>query len=148
MAQEQKGNSVGYKIHWHVFLTHFPISLFGAAFLFQIMHLFRHPDCFEMSSNVALVVGVIALVPTTWTGWRTWKRRYQGAQVPLFQRKIAIAFTLLGLSVPLAIWRFTYPDMFQHVSPGLGHWFYLTGNALLIAGAAAEGFYGGRLNHR
>jgi len=101
-----------------------------------------------MSSNVALVVGVIALVPTTLIGWRTWKPRYQGAQVPLFKHKIAIAFALLGISIPLAIWRLTYPDMFQHVSPGFGHWFYLIGNTFLIAGAAAEGFYGGQLNHR
>ena len=143
-----KGNFVGYKIHWHVFLTHFPISLFGVSFLFQVLHLFSYPDCFEMSTNVALAVGVVSLVPTTWTGWRTWKDKYKGAQVPLFQRKIAIAFALLATSAPLAIWRLTYPGMFQHGSPGFGHWVYVAGNTLFIAGAAAEGFYGGQLNHR
>ena len=139
---------MNYKIHWHVFLTHFPISLFGAAFLFQVLHLFSHADCFEMSTNITLVAGVISLIPTTWTGWRTWKYKYKGAGVPLFKRKIVIAFVMLGLSAPLAVWRLTYPGMFQHGSPGFGHWIYVAGNTLFIAGAAAEGLYGGRLNHR
>ncbi len=139
---------MSYKIHWHVFLTHFPISLFGAAFLFQLLHLFAYPDCFEMATNVTLVAGVISLVPTTWTGWQTWKYKYKGARVSLFRRKIVIAFALLGLSAPLAIWRLTYPSVFQHGSPGIGHWIYVAGNTLFIAGASAEGLYGGRLNHR
>jgi hypothetical protein len=68
--------------------------------------------------------------------------------VPLFQRKIAIAFAMLALSLPLAIWRFTYPGMLQHGSPGIGHWVYVAGNTLFIMSAAVEGLYGGRLNHR
>jgi hypothetical protein len=75
-----------YKLHWHVFLTHLPISLFAAAFLFQVLHLFWSPECFELSTNVTLVAGAVSMVPTTWTGWRTWKRSYNGAQVPLFRR--------------------------------------------------------------
>jgi hypothetical protein len=47
------------------FLTHFPISLFGAAFLFQTVHLFSYPDCFEMSTYIAFVAGMISLIPTT-----------------------------------------------------------------------------------
>ena len=136
-----------YKIHWHVFLTHFPISFFVSAFLFQILHLFWYPDCFELATNVSLVVGAITMVPAMWTGWRTWRQNYKGAHVVLFQKKIAIAFALLGLSISLAIWRAVYLGIFSAVPHGLNHWFYLSGNILLIAGAAAEGLYGGLLNH-
>jgi hypothetical protein len=31
---------------------------------------------------------------------------------------------------------------------GAEHWIYLAGNTLLILGTLAEGYYGGRLNHR
>jgi uncharacterized membrane protein len=136
-----------YKLHWHVFLTHFPIALFGVAFLFQVLHLLWSPECFELSTNVALAAGAISMVPTTLTGWRTWKRSYEGALVPLFRRKITIAVLLLGTSMSLAIWRIGFPGMFPDVSYGLTHWLYLAGNTILIAGAAAEGFYGGQLNH-
>ena len=137
-----------YKLHWHVFLTHFPISFFGAAFLFQVLHLFWSPECFELSTNVTLAAGAVSMVPTTWTGWRKWQGSYTGAQTPLFRRKITIAFVLLGTSMSLAVWRFGFPGMFPSASYGHAHWIYLAGNTLLIAGAAAEGFYGGQLNHR
>lgn len=138
---------MSYKIHWHVFMTHFPISFFVSAFLFQILHLFWSPECFELATNVVLVVGAAAMVPTTWTGWQTWKKTYKGAPTVLFQRKIAIAFALLVISISLAIWRSAYLGIFEAVPYGPGHWFYLGGNILLISGSAAEGLYGGLLNH-
>jgi hypothetical protein len=48
-----------YKIHWHVVLTHFPIALFLAAALFQVLHVFYMPVCFERATNVMLVAGTI-----------------------------------------------------------------------------------------
>ncbi len=60
---------------------------------------------------------------------------------------IAIAFALLAISMSLSIWRVVYLGIFTAVPYGLMHWFYLAGNSLLIAGAAAEGLYGGLLNH-
>ncbi len=136
-----------YNIHWHVLLTHFPISLFGAAFLFQVLHLFAAPACFEMATNVTAAAGAAMMIPTTWTGWSTWKRAYKGAVVPLFQRKISIAFAMLSLSIPLTVWRFAYLPAFEREVQGMEHWIYLAGNSLLIAGAVAEGLYGARLNH-
>jgi hypothetical protein len=136
-----------YKLHWHVFVTHFPISLFGAAFFFQVLHLFWSPECFELSTNVMLVAGTVSMVPTTLTGWRTWKRRYRGAHVQIFSRKISIAIGLLAGSISLSVWRMGFPGMFPDVSYGISHWIYLAGNTLIIAGAAAEGYYGGKLNH-
>jgi uncharacterized membrane protein len=136
-----------YKLHWHVIVTHFPISLFGAAFVFQVLHLFWSPECFELSTNVMLVAGTVSMVPTTLTGWRTWKRSYSGAHVQIFSRKISIAIGLLAGSISLSAWRMGFPGMFPDVSYGISHWIYLAGNTLIIAGAAAEGYYGGKLNH-
>ena len=137
-----------YKFHWHVLLVHFPISLFGVAFGFQILHLFWSPACFELATNAALAAGVVMMIPTTWTGWLSWKNNYKGARIKLFQYKIMTAFIILGLSVVLASWRFIFFGFFTeaHVSPQ--HWIYLAGNTVLIIGAIIEGYFGGRLNHR
>jgi uncharacterized membrane protein len=137
----------GYKLHPHVMLVHFPISFFISAFTFQALHLFFSPACFEMATNVSLAIGTVVLIPTVWSGWRSWKRNYQGAVVMLFQRKIAIAFTLLGLGITLSVWRFATAALFTEDPGNLSHWAYVAGNTMLILGALAEGYYGGRLNH-
>ncbi len=137
-----------YKMHWHVLLTHFPISFFGVAFVFQVLHFFISPDCFELATNVALLAGAVLMIPTTWTGWATWKSSYKGAKVLLFQRKITISFAMLAVSIPLAVWRVLFLGFFEVAHGSPAHWVYLAGNTLLIMGAVAEGYYGGRLSHR
>ena len=140
--------AVRYKIHWHVVLIHFPISFFGAAFGFQILHLFIAPACFELATNVTLLGGAVMMIPTTWTGWATWKRNYRGAKIMLFQRKIGTAFAMLALSVPLITWRTIFLGFFEEAPFSPAHWIYVAGNTLLILGAIVEGYYGGLLHHR
>jgi hypothetical protein len=120
------------------------------TFVFQILHLFPHPmsGTFEVASNVMLIIGTVALILATWTGWVTWKRRYGGARATLFQRKIAISFAMSSISVLLTIWRTAFLPAFEDVPSGIAHWLYLAGTLLLMVGAALEGFYGGRLNHK
>jgi uncharacterized membrane protein len=136
-----------YKLHWHVLLIHFPLSFFGVAFGFQIIHLFTSPACFELATNVVLLAGTVMMVPTLLTGWRTWKTRYQGARGFIFRRKISIGFAMLIFSTALLAWRTLAFGAFTNVVFSAAHWVYLAANTLLMAGALAEGFYGGRLNH-
>jgi len=139
-----------FKMHWHVLFTHFPISLFGAAFGFQILHLFPTSlsGCFEIASTVALIGAAAMMIPATLTGWFTWKKQYKGARVLIFQRKIAISYAILAVSTALVSWRTTQFKAFQDAPQSPWHWLYLAGIMLLIAGAGVEGYYGGRLNHR
>jgi uncharacterized membrane protein len=137
-----------YRIHWHVLLIHFPIAFFLVAFGFQMLHLFLAPACFELSTNVAFAAGTVMMIPTTWSGWVSWKHNYNGAKVKLFKIKITAALLMLGLSIPLAAWRFFALGMFEEARMNPGHWIYLAGNVLLVAGAVIEGYYGGRLHHR
>ena len=136
------------RIHWHVFLTHFPISLFGAAFGFQILHLFMAPACFELATNVALLGGAATLLPTVASGWSEWKTHYHGARGLIFKRKITAGFGMLALSLPLVIWRVAALGLFEEAPDSPEHWIYLAGNTFLILGAILEGYSGGRLNFR
>jgi len=149
-ASSTGGVTFIYRIHWHVWLTHFPISFFLAAFIFQIIHLFPHDltGAFEIATNVMLIAATAAMIPATWTGWRTWKRRYQGVHATQFQRKIAIGFAMLGVSIILTVWRTAFLPAFEDVPTGLWHWLYLLGNVVLFIGAVMEGFYGIRITHR
>ena len=149
MATAPKAGSTPppYRLHWHVLITHFPLSFFVAAFGFQILHLFTKPECYEEATNISLIAATVVMIPTLLSGWFTWKKEYHGAQVQLFQRKILIAFIMQGFSIILVAWRMSFMGIFNNTtSPA--HWVYLAGNILLMAGASAEGYYGGRLNHR
>ena len=115
--------------------------------IFQILHLFTSPACFELATNAALAAGTVMMVPTTWAGWQSWKTRYKGAGVRIFKIKITTAFTILGLSIVLSLWRFIFFGFFSEALVTPAHWIYLAGNVLLVAGATLEGYYGGRLNH-
>jgi hypothetical protein len=137
-----------HRIHWHVFLTHSPISMFGGAFGFQALHLFVAPACFELATNVALLGGTVMLIPTIATGWMEWKTRYHGAKGLIFKRKIMTATIMAALSFPLVIWRIGILGLFKEVRFGPEHWIFLVGNSVLILGAIVEGYFGGRLNHR
>ena len=136
------------RIHWHVFLTHFPISLFGTAFAFQVLHLFMDARCFEIATNVTLLGGAITLAPTVLSGWVEWKTHFRGFRSPIFKKKIVTASAMLALSVPLVVWRIAALGLFEEAPESPGHWVYLAGNAGLILGAIIEGYYGGRLTHR
>jgi uncharacterized membrane protein len=137
-----------HRTHWHVLLTHFPISMFGGAFGFQILHLFLAPACFELATNVALMGGTAMLLPTVATGWSEWKTRYHGAKGLIFKRKIATAIGMAALGLPLVVWRVAALGLFEEAPDSPQHWIFLAGNTLLILGAVVEGYYGGRLNHR
>jgi hypothetical protein len=141
-------NATKHRRHWHVFFTHFPLSFFGGAFGFQILHLFMAPACFELASNVALIGGTAMLLPTIWTGWSDWKRYYHGAKGLIFRRKIRIAAGLAAFSLLLVVWRIGGYGLFTEAHEPRVHWVYFAGNALLIIGSIMEGVFGGRLAHR
>ena len=136
------------KIHWHTFLTHFPISLFGVSAGFQFLHLFFMPECFEVATNVCILGATLTMGPTILSGWSTWKTTYKGFRSPLFLRKIRIAWFMLGVSVPLTIVRFAFLDLFTNANWNVWHWIYLAGTTLLIGGAILEGYLGGSLHHK
>ena len=137
-----------YRMHWHVLFTHFPLALFAVTFGFQVLHLFWSSANFELAANITLIAGAFIMIPTTLSGWLTWKSHYKGAKVPLFKKKISIALAMLVFSVALVLWRVLAYNFTNDIPVGPAHWFYFAGSLLLIFGAAAEGYYGGKLNHR
>lgn len=147
---KSQGLTFKYRIHWHVWLIHFPISLFLAAFIFQILHLVSHrlSGAFEVSGNIMLIAATILLIPATWTGWFTWHRQYNGVQSTIFIRKSLTAYAMLAFSIAITVWRAVFLPAFEDIPFGLAHWFYLFATILLMFGAILEGFYGIRLNHK
>ena len=111
---------------------------------FIALHLFTETGCFELAGFLSLVAGTVMMIPTTITGWTTWKSKYKGASTSLFRYKIRIAFAMIALSIILLIVRVFLVNT-EHI---IWHFVFGIGFLLLFIGAMAEGYYGGRLNHR
>lgn len=137
---------VKYKLHLHVILTHFPISLFLVSAGFMILHLFMNDQGFEKSSYITLASGAVMMIPTTVTGWFTWKNKYKKAWVKTFIYKSRTAYFMTFLSSILVVLRtFIFLPEGEHLA---WHYFFGFGVLLLLVGAILEGYYGERLNHR
>src|SRR5512136_3029642 len=100
-ASRLHGISLRYKIHWHLLVTHFPISFFTASAGFMAAHVFTANECFELASFLTLVAGAIMLVPAAFTGWYTWKKDYKGIQGKIFVYKARISYVMLALTAIL-----------------------------------------------
>ncbi len=133
-----------FNLHWHVVFTHFPISFFMVSAGFMLLHIFTMTDCFELAAFISLIAGAAVMIPTTLTGWWTWRNKYKSAKIKLFQYKINISFAMIGLSVLLIALRF----LLMGISHLLWHITFGIGFVFLFVGAMTEGYYGGRLNHR
>ena len=142
-AASNNKTTAKYKIHWHVLFTHFPISFFMVSAGFMVLHLFTNVDCFELSGFLTLAAGALMMLPTTISGWLTWKSKYKGATTKIFLYKIRISFGMIALSLLLVAFRWVFSATVHTV----WHFIYGVGFVLLFAGALLEGYYGGKLRH-
>lgn len=135
---------IGPHMHWHVVLTHFPISFFMVSAGFMVLHMFTNTECLEMASFLTLFAGAVMLIPTALTGWSTWGAKYKGASTKIFRYKINISYSMTALCVVLIVSR----GFLVNTNHTAWHFIFSFGFVLLFIGALTEGFYGGQLNHR
>jgi uncharacterized membrane protein len=133
-----------HNIHWHVISTHFPISFFMASAGFIVLHLITKTECFELAGYLCLIAGVCMTIPTTITGWLTWKSKYKGARTKIFTNKIILSFFMIIVGLLMIIFR-AYFVAGEHT---LWHFIFAFGFIALFFASMMEGYYGGRLNHR
>jgi len=126
-ASPSGSTKIKYKIHWHVLLVHFPIASFLGSFTFMSLHLLTRNSCFALAAYISLIAGAIVMLPTTATGWITWKKYYKGSMGKLFLNKIRISFGMIALSIILVIYQTVFPFDFLDVWHRLGHYLYFGG---------------------
>ena len=111
---------------------------------FMALHVFTLTECFEFTAFLCLLAGGAVLIPTTLTGWSTWKSKFKGANTKIFRYKIKISYAMIVLTLALIGARVYLVNM-SHTA---WHIVFSMGFVLLFIGAMTEGYYGGQLNHR
>ncbi len=75
----------------HPVAAHFSNGLIPVAALFLILWYFTGNAVVEKVSFYVLAVGVFSLPVSLVSGFRDWKRRYAGRNLPVFKAKLVIA---------------------------------------------------------
>lgn len=133
-----------HNIHVHVISTHFPIGFFTASAGFMALHFITLTECFELAAYLSLIAGVLMAIPTTITGWTTWKSKYKGARTKIFSNKIYLSYFIIALGILMIFVRAYYVEI-RHT---LWHYIFGLGLIALFIATMLEGYYGGRLHHR
>lgn len=137
-----------FRLHWHVILTHFPVSGFAGAFLFMVLHLVSGDRCMAGASYVALIASTAILLPTTLTGWLEWRKTYRSFMNKVFRNKIRVSLAMIPVSLGLTLYQTIHQFEPVGTIQTVPHAVYFSGLAALLFGAMAEGYWGGRLHHR
>jgi len=112
----------------HAICAHFPSGLIPVMVLFLGLYLLLGRESFETTAFYLLVVAVLSVLPTIATGLYDWRTLFRGERATIFQKKIALANSLLVLGGGAWLWRWKNPHLL--LDGGGGAWFFL----LLIAG--------------
>jgi uncharacterized membrane protein len=129
-----------FEIHpWHAPITHFPIGLTGAAFLFLLLALWRRSEFLERAAFFNIALAALTTILAGATGMRDNLARYEG-DAPYAPLKIFLAVTLLLLTLTLTFSRWRKPEVLW--TPGTMV-LYVAGFGGSFALAATLGFIGG-----
>jgi len=147
---EPKGGLIAYlkHPHWHLIMVHFPISAFLGSFGFMVLHLFTDTDAFELAGYVTLIAGAAVMIPTSVSGWYSWKVKFKGYRTDVFVKKIRTAFVMIVISLVIVLYRTIFVTDTIDIYHEVWHVTFFVGASLLMLGATIEGYYGGKLNHR
>lgn len=124
---------------WHVPVTHFPIALTGAAFLFLVLALWFRSEALERAAFYNMALAALMTVAASITGVRDNLVRFEG-EAPYANVKIFLAVTLLVLTVVLTVSRWRSAELLWKPSTMV---LYLLGFAGSFSLAVILGFLGG-----
>ena len=127
---------IGYHHPLHPALTHVPLGLTIAAFIFAVLGYLFKGSAFGTTAKHCTALALLASIPTIIVGYFDWQHFYAGAFLFPIKIKLGLALILIGLLIASTF------NTIKHKTPNpsfvLIHLFAL----LVVAGI---GFFGGEL---
>lgn len=103
--------SIIQRLNVHPISAHFPSAFFPFSAVFLIMFIINGGKAFEVGAIYTLWAGVLTNPIAIFSGFVDWKKRYKGAKVPIFKKKITYSITAQLLGIICAGWLCVEPNV-------------------------------------
>ncbi|MBZ4218854.1 MAG: hypothetical protein LAC69_01495 [Chlorobium sp.] len=129
---------------FHAIAAHFSNGLIPVAVLYLLLTLSIGSTYFEHTVEHLIVIVLMAIPVSFFSGIHDWKTKYRAAKAPIFIKKIRLSFVLFLLCASAVGIRLTIPDVMSR--PGIEHWLYLALLFSMLPVVTLLGHYGGKLS--
>ena len=127
----------------HPVAAHFSNGVVPVAVLYLLLFLPTGDPFFERTVIHLLVIVLLAVPVSFYSGIQEWKKKYKGAKAPVFQAKIRLSIILMALSVTAVSIRVAAPDVM--LRGGVLAWIYAAVLFAMLPTVVLLGHHGGKL---
>ncbi|ABL65451.1 conserved hypothetical protein [Chlorobium phaeobacteroides DSM 266] len=127
----------------HAIAAHFSNGMIPVAVLYLLLTISTGDVFFERTVEHLIIIVLMAIPVSFFSGIYDWKKKYRGAKAPVFMKKIrlsGILFVLCALTVGI---RLSTPDVMT--GTGILHWVYIVLLLGMLPIVTLLGHYGGKL---
>ncbi len=129
---------------FHAIAAHFSNGLIPVAVLYLMLAIPTGNVYFEHTVEHLIVIVLMAIPVSFFSGIHDWKKKYRAAKAPIFIKKIRLSGLLFLLTASAVALRLSIPDVMQRT--GLEHWLYVVILFSMLPVVALLGHYGGKLS--
>ena len=129
---------------FHAIAAHFSNGLIPVAVLYLLLTLSTGNVYFEHTIEHLIVIVLLAIPVSFFSGIHDWKKKYRAAKAPVFINKIRLSGLLFLLCASAVGIRLAVPDVMSR--PGIEHWLYIALLFSMLPVVTLLGHYGGKLS--
>jgi hypothetical protein len=129
---------------FHAIAAHFSNGLIPVAVLYLLLTLSTGNGYFEHTVEHLIVIVLLAIPVSFFSGIHDWKTKYRAAKAPIFINKIRLSGLLFLLCTSAVALRLSIPDVMSR--QGIEHWLYLVLLFSMLPVVTLLGHYGGKLS--
>ena len=129
---------------FHAIAAHFSNGLIPIAVLYLMLTLSTGSAYFEHTVEHLIVIVVMAIPASFFSGVHDWKTKYRGAKAPIFIKKLRLSGLLFILCITAVGIRLSIPDVMNR--QGFEHWIYIVLLFSMLPVVTLLGHYGGKLS--
>ena len=127
----------------HPIAAHFSNGLIPVAVLYLMLTLPAGNQFFERTVEHLIIIVLLAIPVSFFSGLHDWKKNYNRAKTPVFINKIRLSIVLFVLVASAVAIRLSVPEVMYH-NDWL-HWIYIALLFTMLPVVTLLGHYGGKL---
>ncbi len=131
------------EFHGHPISVHIPNGVLPLAIFFTIIAIIFNSTNLAIAAKYNILFVCLFMPVVIFTGLVDWTNRFKARLTKIFKIKMTCAAIVMVLSLVLALWWFTQPEIYQNDSSWSG--IFLLFHLIDFGAAAVAGWYGGKL---